>query len=144
MKLIAVGITCFFGTFGTLKSDGVLRLLVDYIKWTQTGDTELSQTIFEAEVDLTFQKGIGECTVSAFPEYQGKVEDAATSISRSMDVTHFGLSGNRATAYLTDLSGEGDFSLLHILNLRKRENKWRISAIKIIDGLMLHFLLSRI
>lgn len=134
MKLFDLSILFFFGSFGGFNSDDVPQVLEEYIKWTQTGETDLSKAIFDSKVGLTYQTGEGEFTSTSFCEYLSKVESAATSVSRSMAVTHFNLFGNKATAYLTDHSGEGDFSLVHILNLRKRESAWRIHAIKIMDG----------
>ena len=142
MKLFAMSILFFFGAFGGFKSDDVPQLLDEYIKWTQTGQPDLSKIIFDAEVGLTYQAGEGELTSTPFYEYLSKVENAATSVPRSMAVTHFNLFGNKATAYLTDHSGEGDFSLVHILNVRKRENEWRIYAIKIIDRPLFNFLVA--
>lgn len=133
MKLFAMSLF-FFGTLGAFKSDDVPQLLDQYIKWTQTGEPDLSKTIFEAEVGLTYQAGKGESTSTPFYEYLIKVEKAATSVPRSMAVTDVNLFENKARAYLTDHSADGDFALVHILNVRKRENKWRIHAIKILDG----------
>ena len=133
MKLFAMSILFFFGTIGAFKSDDIPQLLNEYIKWTQTGEPGLSKVIFDTAVNLTYQAGEDEFTSTSFYEYLSKIENAATSVPRSMAVTHFSLFGNKATAYLTDHSGEGDFSLVHILSLGKKENEWRIYAIKIID-----------
>jgi len=133
MKILAMSILFFFGTLGAFQSNAVPQLLDEYIKWTQTGEPDLSKSIFEAKVDLTYQDGEGACISAPFYEYLTKVENAATSVPRSMAVTHVNLFGNKARAYLTDHSGESDFSLVHILKLRKRENEWRIHAIKIMD-----------
>jgi hypothetical protein len=134
MKLFTTSILFFFGIFGVSNSNDVPQILDEYIKWTKTGETYLSNIIFDIKVDLTYQVSEGEFESTPFYEYLGKVEIGATSVPRSMAVTHFNLAGNHAIAYLTDISIDGDFSLVHILSLRKKKNEWRINAIKIVDG----------
>ena len=106
MKLFAMSILLSFGTFGAFKSEDGPSLLVEYIKWTQTGEPELSKIIFDTEVDLTFQAGEDEFTSIPFYEYLSKVENPATSVPRSMTVTHFNLFENNATVHLSDHSRE--------------------------------------
>ncbi len=134
MKLFAASIIYLFGILGGPNSNDVRQILDGYIHWTQTGKAHVSNVIFEEKVDFTYQVAGDEFESTPFSEYQSKVESAATSVPRTMAVTHFNLSGNKATAYLTDVSTEGDFSLVHVLCLRKRKNEWRINAVKIMAG----------
>ncbi len=122
-----------FPVLSPFKLSEIPPLLEEYITWTQTGDSNISNIIFTSTVDLTYQDGSGECVSTPFQVYLSKVESAARSAPRSMTVSRFHHFGNRATAYLTDQSKEGDFSLTHLVRLRKRQKQWRIHAIKIID-----------
>ena len=134
MKFLLTSILFLFGLQNESNSHSAPQILDEYISWTQTGKTRLNAPIFGAKVNLTFQFGEGKLESSSFYEYQNKIEAAATSVSRSMEVSRFNLSGKTATAYISDISGEGDFSLVHILSLRKNGKRWRIKAIKVIEG----------
>lgn len=131
MKLFAASILFYLGIGGVPHSNEVSQILDRYIQWTQTGQPHLSNLIFDADVDLTYQAREGEFESTPFPEYASKTESAATSVPRSMTVVDFSISGNRATAYVRDVSMDGDFSLVHQLRLKKKKNEWRITAIKI-------------
>ena len=114
--------------FGAFPSGEVSQLLNHYIIWTQTGASNLAQVIFTKQVDLTYQHGADKCTSSPFIEYVSKIENAARSVSRTMVVKHVDHSEHKVTAYLTDDSKAGDFSLTHILQLRKRQKEWIYSS----------------
>jgi len=133
MKVLAISILSFFGAFGVSQFNEVNLLLDQYMEWTQTGESDLGKALFDAEVELTYQTGEEEMLSAPFNEYRSKVESAATSVARTMAVIDFSHSGNKAKAYLTDQSDEGDFSLVHRLELRKRGSEWSIYAISIID-----------
>lgn len=131
MKLLAASILVIYGILAVSNSNDVPQILDAYMEWTQTGKTCLSNAIFDANVDLTYQVGAGEFESAPFLEYLDKVEHAATSVPRSMAVVQFRIFGNKAMASLTDVSVDGDFSLVHQLSLRKKKDDWRIKAIKI-------------
>lgn len=134
MKLLTASILFIYGIFSLSNSKDVPQILEKYMEWTQTGKTCLGNSIFDAKVNLTYQVRAGEFESTPFHEYLSKVEHAAASVTRSMAVAQLRVFGNKATAYLSDVSLEGDFTLIHQLSLRKRKYDWRIKAIKIIDA----------
>ena len=133
MQSFAIPTLFLLLSFGAFPSVEVTQLLNHYIIWTQTGASNLAQVIFTEQVDLTYQHEAGKCTSTPFHEYVIKIENAARSVSRTMVVKHVDHSDNKATAYLSDDSKAGDFSLTHRLQLRKRQKEWKIYAIKILD-----------
>jgi hypothetical protein len=132
MKTLAVISTLLlFEALGIFHSNEITPLLNNYIKWTQTGEEGLSSAIFGSEVELSYLDEDGDTISIPFLDYQMKIENAATSVARTMTIIDANLHENLATAYLTDDSNEGDFSLVHQLSLKKENQEWTIYAIRI-------------
>lgn len=114
------------------NSSTVPQVLNEYIQWTTTGQMDPGRELFDRQVNLTCEVEPGKFAAVPFDKYRRNLADGAVSAPRSMAVLAFERSGSEATARLSDLSEEGDFSLVHVLRLRKRSAGWRIYAIRIL------------
>lgn len=119
-------------SFAPTQASEVQSLVSAYMEWTQSGQADLSKRIFAKQVDLSYQRKEGEFVALPFTDYQTKIESAAASVRRTMTIAELELQDDWASAHLSDLSDEGDFSAMHILDLQQLDHQWRVRAIRIL------------
>jgi len=131
MLIFILSILCGGEVVQAVHPNEVTQLIDHYIRWTQSGEADAGSLVFADHVELTYQTENGTFDTTSFEEYRQLLERAATSVPRSMNVLHVNVTGKRAKACVHDQSGEGDFSLVHHLELRRENHKWKMYAIQI-------------
>ncbi|WP_420386328.1 nuclear transport factor 2 family protein [Roseivirga sp.] len=117
-----------------LEKEALELLAQDYISWTKTGDPKLGQAIFADQVDMTYELDNGTFEAYGFQEYKTNIDDRARSIERDMNLEQIEESEENYVISISDKAPDNDHSLIHLLTLKKIQDKWVIIKLSIEDG----------
>ena len=129
--MIGLGLMILQGLSVTSEKE-VTTLVMDYIQWTTTGKSSADE-LFSESTELFYYVEDRYEQVDA-EEYKIKVQHAASTVPREMNIQNLMVMEDVAHAEVVDHSLDHGFSLTHHLVMIKSNEAWKIQSIKIVPN----------